>query len=157
MLISNSIRYLEIETMEEAQKAKYYLKEMYEVWPKTFVEKIDVKCRGLWIILHYISLKAEGVCAGDISKEFNLSTARIAVVLKTLAKKELIETSTSETDRRKVVIKITDKGKQRLKKGEDDLVEFMKILLNKIGEDDIKEFIRIFSKINSVLECTKEN
>lgn len=142
--------------MDEEQKAKYYLKEMYNTWPKGFVEKIDVKSRGLWIILHYISSAPCEVCAGDISKEFNVSTARTAVVLKTLAKRELIETFTSENDRRRVVVKITEKGRDVLKKGEDELTEFMKLLINKIGEDDLKEFLRIVAKINSRLECKKE-
>lgn len=141
--------------MDEKQKAKFYLKEMYEAWPKGFVEKIDVKSRGLWIILHYIASTPDEVCAGDISKEFNVSTARIAVVLKTLVKKELIETFTSETDRRKVVVKVTQRGKDVLKKGEDELTEFMLLLMNKIGEDDLKEFLRIVAKINNNLECNK--
>ena len=143
--------------MNEEQKAKFYLKEMYEAWPKNFVEKIDVKSKGLWIILHYISVSTGEVCAGDISKEFNVSTARTAVVLKTLAKKEFIETCTSENDRRRVVVKITEKGQLALKKTEDELVEFMKLLIAKIGEDDLKEFVRIFAKINQLNLCNNNN
>ncbi|MCH5163506.1 MAG: winged helix-turn-helix transcriptional regulator [Clostridiales bacterium] len=139
--------------MDEEQKARFYLKAMHEAWPKNFVEKIDVKSRGLWIILHYISVSTGEVCAGDISKEFNVSTARTTVVLKTLTKKGFIETYSSADDRRRVVVKITEKGKSALKKAEDELVEFMKLLIDKVGEDDIKEFVRIFAKINQLNIC----
>lgn len=143
--------------MDEEQKAGFYLKEMYEAWPKNFVEKIDVKSKGLWIILHYISVSTGEVCAGDISKEFNVSTARTAVVLKTLAKKEYIETSVSDSDRRRVVVKITEKGRSVIQKAQDELIEFMKLLLDKVGEDDIKEFIRIVAKINQLNICNNSN
>ena len=143
--------------MDEEQKARFYLKAMRDAWPKNFVEKIDVKSKRLWIILHYISVSTEEVCAGDISKEFNVSTARTAVVLKTLTKKGFITTCTSEDDRRRVVAKITEKGRHALKKVEDELVEFIRLLINKVGEDDIKEFVRIVAKINQLNQCNNNS
>ena len=143
--------------MDEEQKARFYLKAMHDAWPKNFVEKIDVKSQRLWIILHYISVSTGEVCAGDISKEFNVSTARTAVILKTLTKKEFITTSASEGDRRRVVVKITEKGLSALKKAEDELVEFMKLLIDKVGEDDLKEFVRIFVKINQLNICNNNS
>lgn len=139
--------------MDEEQKAIFYLKELYNAWPKGFVEKIDVKSRGIWIILHYISKATDEICAGDISKVFNVSTARTTAALKTLVKKGYIETSVSPVDRRKMVIKITDKGRLVIKKCEDEQIEFMKLIIEKVGEDDLKEFLRIFIKINSMLVC----
>lgn len=139
--------------MDEEQKAILYLKELYKAWPKGFVEKIDVRSRGIWIILHYISKATDEVCAGDISKTFNVSTARTTAALKTLVKKGYVETSVSTSDRRKVVVKITDKGRSVIKKCEDEQIEFMKLMIDKVGEDDLKEFLRIFVKINSILVC----
>lgn len=139
--------------MDEEKKAIYYLKQLYNTWPKGFVEKIDVRSRGIWIILHYISKTSDEVCAGDISKAFNVSTARTTAALKTLVKKGYVETSVSTVDRRKVVVKITDKGRTVINKCENEQIEFMKCIIDKIGEDDLQEFLRIFAKINSLIVC----
>lgn len=138
--------------MTEEEKAKYYLKLMHDARPKSFVQKVDAKSRGLNILLHFLYRSTEEVCAGDLSRAFNVSTARIAVALKNLARKGLVETYPSAFDGRKVVVHITDAGRKAVENSICEMTDLMKCLMREIGEDDLKEFLRIFAKINAALD-----
>ena len=138
--------------MNDEEKARYYLQLMYESRPKNFVRKVDAKTRGLHIILHFLYRSTGEVCAGDLSKQFQVSTARIAVALKSLSNKGFIETASSTQDGRKVVVKITDAGRAEVEKSIEEMVGFMKLLLHGLGEDDLKEYIRICGKICALME-----
>lgn len=138
--------------MNEEERARFYLKMLYESRPKNFVREVDAQSRGLQMILHFLSQSTDEVCAGDLSKRFHVSTARIAVALKNLSGKGLIETASSAKDGRKVVVKITDAGRAEVEKSVDETVCFIKFLMHGIGEDDLKEFLRIFAKINTLLD-----
>ena len=141
--------------MTDDEKALHYLQTLFNSRPKKFVREVDSQSRGLQMILHFLA-KANGeICAGDLSRRFNVSTARIAVALKKLSSKGLIETTSSLEDGRKVVVKITEKGREEVKKNVDEMVDFMKFLMNGIGEEDLNEFLRIFAKINALLDEIK--
>ena len=138
--------------MNDEEKARHYLNLLYESRPKYFARKVDAQTRGLQIILHFLYRSTGEVCAGDLSKEFHVSTARIAVALKNLSGKGLIETATSTLDGRKVVVKITEAGRKEVQKSIDEMVEYMKCLMHGIGEDDLKEYIRISAKISALMD-----
>ena len=138
--------------MNDDEKARRYLEIMYESRAKNFVDKVDAKTRGLQMILFFLCKHTGEVCAGDLSKAFCVSSARIAAAIKNLSQKGLIETCTSDSDGRKVVVKITDAGRDEVQKSIDEMVKLIKFLMQRIGEDDLKEFLRIFAKINAVLD-----
>ena len=138
--------------MNDDEKARHYLNLLYESRPKYFARKVDAQTRGLQIILHFLYRSTSEVCAGDLSKEFHVSTARIAVALKNLSGKGLIETATSTLDGRKVVVKITEAGRKEVQKSIDEMVEYMKCLMHGIGEDDLKEYLRICAKISALMD-----
>lgn len=138
--------------MDDEEKARRYLELMYESRPKKFVQKVDTKTRGLHIILHFLYRSTGEICAGDLSKEFHVSTARIAVALKNLSNKGLVETSSSATDGRKVIVKITEAGRAEAEKNIGEMAEFIKCLMHGIGEDDLEEYLRICAKINAFLD-----
>ena len=137
--------------MNENEKAEDYLKRLSEAWPKNFVQEVDAQSRGLQTILHYLAASTGEVCAGDLSKKFCVSTARIAVALKKLSGKGLVETCPSAADRRRVVVKITQAGRAEVQKSMDELTALIKYLMREVGESDMNEFLRIFSKINGLL------
>ena len=138
--------------MNEEEKAKYYLQMLYETRPKNFVQEVDSQSRGLQTILHYLAMSTDEVCAGDLSKRFKVSTARIAVALRKLTEKGLAETYPSAMDKRKVVVKITDAGRAEVQKSIGEAVQLMKFLVREMGEDDLNEFLRIFARINELLD-----
>lgn len=136
--------------MDIEEKARDCLERLYALRPQNFVREIDAKSRGLFIIMLYVSRAKGEIYAGDISKRFNVSTARVAVALKTLVKKGLVTTACG-VDRRKVVVRITEEGLEYVRKKESEAISFMKYIINGVGEKDFDEFVRVFKKINLLL------
>ncbi len=138
--------------MNENEVADCYLKKLFDSSPKNFLQRLGDNSRGTLALLLALSKTDKEVCAGDISKKFGVSTARVAIILKKLVKKGFIETGTSLDDRRKVIVKITDAGREEVAKCETEMTNIMATLIRDVGEDDMNEFLRIFTKINGVLD-----
>lgn len=142
--------------MNEDERAKEFLRKLYEGRPRNFVSKVDEKSRGIYAILLYLS-RAEGdVCAGDVSREFHISTARASVALKALSQKGLVTSVPSEQDARKRVVTITDAGRACVAKGEAEILSWIKYLMKEIGEADLDEFLRILAVINRLVEQERD-
>lgn len=142
--------------MNKDEKAKEFLRKLYEGRPKNFVSKVDEKSRGIYAILLFLSRAEGNVCAGDVSREFQISTARASVALKALSKKGLVVSAPSEQDARKRVITITDAGRARVAEGEAEILSWIKYLMKEIGEADLNEFLRILAAINRLVEAERD-
>lgn len=109
-----------------------------------FIKNLDF-C-GERAILAFLEQKKE-VSAGDIANFLNVSTARIAVLLKNLEKKGLIKKTTSQTDKRKTIVHLTQKGEESCKKLREKLVEKLNNFFLFLGEEDTKNFLRLTQKM----------
>lgn len=106
----------------------------------------DLEFCGEKAILVFLEQKKE-VSAGDISNFLNVSTARIAVVLKKLVKKDLIKKTTSQTDKRKTIVCLTKKGEDYCKNLRETLIEKLNNFFLFLGEEDTKNFLRLMQKM----------
>lgn len=109
-----------------------------------FIKNLDF-C-GERAILAFLEQKKE-VNAGDISSFLNVSTARIAVLLKNLEKKDLIKKSSSQTDKRKTIVCLTEKGKENCRTLKKSLIEKLNNFFLFLGEEDTKNFLRLTQKM----------
>lgn len=105
--------------------------------------------KGLFVILKVIRNRSGEIIAGDISNELNISTARVAVALKTLEEKKYIIKSKGTDDGRKTIVKITNDGLIVLEKREKEIRDLIKGILNILTEDEIKQLINILWKIKT--------
>ena len=96
-------------------------------------------------MLHYVSLVGE-LSPSDISERLCVTTARVAAALNSLEKKELVTRETSATDRRKIVVRLTKKGKKLLEEGRECMHKNISKMLDLIGEEDAEHVIKIFTK-----------
>ena len=100
--------------------------------------------RGILSYLHYYQ---DGVLAGDLSRDMGVTTGRIAVALKSLEKKGLIERCTDERDRRCVIVHITPEGVRVVEALYSSVLDSMEQMLIQLGEQDAKEYVRIIKRI----------
>ena len=96
-----------------------------------------------------IGKNARGECfvLRDLSEQSHASTARIAVVLNTLEKKGLISRAIDPTDRRRILVSLTNVGQEYVAVVRTQLREDMKHLLEELGEQDAREYLRITKRI----------
>ncbi len=83
------------------------------------------------VILHYISTAKE-ISVGDVAKNVSLSQGTVTGILERMEKRELVVRQRSSHDKRRVLVNITEPGKQLLDKAppvmqESFLKKFKKI------------------------------
>lgn len=122
-----------------------------------FINQLNMTDRGIHFILGYLEDAKGRVIAGDLAKQLNVSTARIAVLIKKMESRNLIRTYSSPEDARKTVIEITTVGKEKTEAFKEELISNMERLIEVVGVEDIEEFIRISIKIKEAIENTAKS
>lgn len=107
--------------------------------------------KGEMGILVYLTRLEEGVTSGELSDGLNISTGRVASALNNLEKKNMIRRSRDKSDRRRVIVNITEQGRKTLAKKRAQGVSCAERILENIGKEDAGEFVRIMKKIIKTL------
>ncbi len=105
--------------------------------------------RGGTFILHYLSDRDEPVLPSEISREMDISTARIAAALGNLESKGLILREMDKTDRRRILVTLTDAGRVAHEQQRQKMLAFTAGMLERLGPEDAVHFVRIMGKIAS--------
>lgn len=120
-----------------------------------FEALIDHIHKGIGFVLYQLD-KADGeVIAGDLAAKMQVSTARIASLLKTMESKQLIVRRQSPVDSRKIIVELTNDGRYHLDELKAELRQKVEFLISCIGYDDMAEYIRITRGIRSALESNR--
>lgn len=138
--------------MSKKEDAQEFFQKMCSCRPQPFFSKLDESQRGIGFVLAYLSEAKGEIIAGDLARELNVSTARIAALLKKMEKNGLIERRSAKGDARQTVVEITQAGIEYSDKIREQILEKAELLLEKVGKDDLDEFIRISQKIKNALE-----
>ena len=69
------------------------------------------------------------ILPSDIAKETNMSTARVATILNNLEEKGLVTREISRTDRRKILVAITAKGREEAEQSRKEAVSLSNLMV----------------------------
>jgi len=119
--------------------------------PVPHKDKVSAVMRGEMAVMRLLENESRVMTAGEISQKLKMTTARIAAVLNSLQKKELIERYADETDKRRVMVKLTQKGVAFCLKRKEEAVEHMAKVLEHLGEEDARTFARLMKRIHEIL------
>lgn len=108
---------------------------------------IGKNARGECFVLRCLARSKAPLLPSDLSEQSHASTARIAVVLNTLEKKGLISRAIDPTDRRRILVSLTNVGQEYVAVVRTQLRKDMKHLLEELGEQDAREYLRITKRI----------
>ncbi len=84
---------------------------------------------------------------GRLAEFLNVSAARIAAILRSLENKSLIERFIDGNDKRHVIVKLTEQGKERVNSIRNEMIHHASETLENLGEEDSAELVRILKKI----------
>lgn len=138
--------------MESREMAKTLLAEFVQLFREGATRHMKGVSGGELGVLGYIHYRGGGVTPSDISREFHISTARVANVLNALERKSYIERRSDQEDRRKVRIFATQKGQRRTEDCITDAVDQVQMLMEQLGETDAAESVRLMRRIRQVYE-----
>ncbi len=107
---------------------------------------------GEMMVLNYLfSNPDQEILPSNICNDLHLSSARVAVTLNSLEKKNCIERTMLPADRRKIMVNITEAGRRTVESKRKLLVESFSTIFERLGEYDTKELIRILTRIEGLL------
>lgn len=112
---------------------------------------------GEVFLLQYI-MKNDGVALpSEICHEGNISSARVAATLKNLEQKSLISRELDAKDHRKLLVKLTSKGKDVANEQREKIKKNVVELLSTLSEEDAQEYVRITGILaNNLLKKMKD-
>ncbi len=101
---------------------------------------------GEMAILYYLNTIRNGATAGEICNYMQVTTGRIASALNSLERKKYIERKNHDDDKRKVIVYITEPGREYIIENYESGIVLAKSILDSLGEEDARELIRLIRK-----------
>ena len=120
--------------------------------PAECFQNFDMSTVGIRAILKILNETDSKVTAGDLSEHMKVSTARIAVLLKKMEAKGLIEKEHDSADGRVVVVKLTDNGKEIADEFKENLYAHIGEMIDNIGMDRMLEFAAVSNEIQALMK-----
>ncbi|MDE7268510.1 MAG: MarR family transcriptional regulator, partial [Lachnospiraceae bacterium] len=136
--------------MSTRKDAQEFMEKLYSSIPRFFYSELETTQRGFGFVLSYLEQASSEVNAGDLSKKLNVSTARIAALLKKMEQSGLITRRTSPKDARRTVVEITPSGIALVDGMREQTLHRMELLLAQVSKEDLETYIRISRQIKKV-------
>lgn len=106
--------------------------------------------RGELGLLILLSAHPDGMSAGSIKEELNISSSGVANILKQAEQKGLISRSYDSADHRRVITQLTKAGMAEAQKHSALLHQTILRLMQELGEEDAAHLLRIFEKLTEL-------
>lgn len=110
---------------------------------KDMIENINRANKGELFVLQFLSMRDTAVLPSELSAALQASTARISALLGALEKKGQIERDIDKSNRRNVLVTITQAGRRRAQSEMEEMGRGMSQVFAEMGEADTREFIRL--------------
>ena len=129
--------------MDYRNRAEYFLHYMMQLNRTAMVRDLTSLASGEQAVLYYLAFQHDGASAGELTSAFDIRSSRTAAILNALEKKGHARRCQNPSDRRQVLVYLTDEGKDEVKSRYQDAVGRMAEFLELLGPEDSEEFIRI--------------
>ena len=133
--------------MDYDELAKQFLHNSYQYRSRGHHKRFDVNMHGETFAMSYIFRQGGTVLPSDISSEMNISSARVAVILNSLESKGLITRQIDISDRRRILVELTQDGQEFADVHNKAVVNYTVRILKSLGEHDAKELVRIIGRL----------
>ena len=141
--------------MATREQIELLLEQLEKAPPSEHFQNIDRNTAGIRAILKFLSEADERVTAGNVSEHIKVSTARVAVLLKKMEAKGLIEKRKDPEDGRIVVVKLSAQGRETAEILRENMYDHIGEMIDKVGIEKLLEFAAISYEIHSVMEKTE--
>ena len=138
--------------MATIKQIEELLEQLEKAPPSEHFQHIDKNTVGIRAILKYLSETNGKVTAGKIGEHIKVSTARVAVLLKKMEAKDLIEKEQDPDDGRIVIVKLSEHGKKAAAAERDEVYKSIGEMIDKVGMDRMLEFAEISNEIHSIMK-----
>lgn len=106
--------------------------------------------KGQVFVRQLLSRQETELTQAQIALIMGVSTPRVSASLKALEEKKQIERKVDQNDGRKIVVKLTEKGKQKALEEKEGFMNHLVNVLEKLGEEDAVQLVRIIKRIGEI-------
>lgn len=136
--------------MTSEEQIKTLLSELKKAQPSQLFQSIDSSTAGMRAILIYLGEEEQTVTAGMVSENMHVSTARVAVLLKKMEAKGLLEKQRDPKDARKVMVRLSPRGRELAAQQRGHIRKRVETMIDQIGMERMLEFAAIAREIHSI-------
>ena len=115
-------------------------------------KKLNDGMRGEAFVLHYVIFHEGPVLPSEISQFMHISTARVAAALNNLERKGLIKRSIDPSDRRRILVTLTEQGQAFANRQREDMLSHTEQMIRRLGEQDARELVRLVGRVAEVMQ-----
>ncbi len=127
------------------------LAELERIHPVAFFRRMDETQAGIGAVLRLLHTSEEEITAGKISEVLNISTARVAVLIRKMAAKGLITKARSSVDARVTMVGLTELGVRTVEGMRREMYQQMGLVIDAVGEERLREFLKIAAEIRAAV------
>jgi len=113
-------------------------------------EPVSGTIRGEMAVLRLLSQEEGGMHAGAIACTLRMTTSRIAAVLNSLEKKNMINRLSDPQDKRRVFVSLTQTGKETCLRRRGEAKAHLTALLSHLSREDAETFVRLAGQLLGV-------
>lgn len=139
-------------SLSYAEKAFVTLNEIMSKKQNDMLENINRPNKGELFVLHFLSMRKTAVIPSELSAALNASTARISALLGNLEKKGQIVRDIDKSNRRNILVTITEEGRKRAETEMKEIKSLMTRVFIDMGEEDTADFIRLTSQFFELMQ-----
>ena len=136
--------------MDYSELAEAFIEQMHILRRFKPQKTINESMHGEVFMLHKIATSEVRIIPSELSNAMGISGARIATTLNGLESKGYITRQIDPSDRRRILVALTDKGKEKNEEYQCALNEITEKMLRLLGENDAKEYVRITKKLGKL-------
>lgn len=123
-------------------------------------ERDQIKAYGFTTSQCYTILelyKSEGLTMNELSERMNLNSSTMTRILDNLVRDKYISRDKDESDRRIVVVSLTDAGKKIAQELDTTVKQYYKKIIDNIPESQVEEILRSVSTLQKAFEKANPN
>ena len=133
--------------MDYEQLAEEFISRMVQMQFSDLNRSINEAMRGEHFILAYV-YHNDSALPGELAQAMQTSTAYVAKMLRGLEEKDLIRRTLDINDRRRILVTLTEKGKEQAKKDAAYVKDGVKWMLSILDDEDAVALVRILHKLS---------
>ncbi|MGI5935696.1 MAG: MarR family winged helix-turn-helix transcriptional regulator [Oscillospiraceae bacterium] len=141
--------------MASAAKIQKIMKEIENIQFGGMFKALNETTAGIGAALRILYEQGGSATSGQLCELMGVSSARVAVLLKTMALKGLISKKKNVFDARITVVSLTPFGKETIMKMREEIYRQVNRIIDRVGFERLEEFIAIAKEIKEVVEPPK--
>jgi DNA-binding MarR family transcriptional regulator len=132
------------------------LREMISRYGSGVLRRMDRCSSGEALLLKLLVLNDGPIHPSELRQRTCISSARVAAILNTLEKKGLIVRAIDRQDRRRILVTITDEGRERAEREIAEIETELAAVFRELGQKDTEEFLRLLARLFDVFIRMKD-